>query len=114
MGQRFNDKSSAVALGTRIRNARRNAGLSSPELAQRAGVHHSTVIRAEHGRYKTYSHSVQKICTVLSIRFDEECSAQVDELLTRIEILLSERPRLSRVIEAVVEALERESTGRDH
>jgi transcriptional regulator with XRE-family HTH domain len=108
MAQRFNDLKAAVGLGARLRDARRKAGLSSLDVARRAGVHHSSVIRAEHGRYATLSPTVRKVCTVLNVDPTDGATPSAQELLLRIETLLHRKPHTGRLIAAVVEMLERE------
>lgn len=57
-------------VGERIREAREEKGISSYELAKRAGLKPSTVLLAEKGKTKPNLESCARICKALDISLD--------------------------------------------
>lgn len=58
-----------------IAKAYMTKGLSSAKIARKSGVHPSQVGRICRGEFKTFSHSVMQICTILDVnlaRFELE------------------------------------------
>lgn len=59
------------AVGTLIRTHRTNAGLSQVQLAERAGVDHKTVSRAENGVYAVSVDQLARFARALDISSSE-------------------------------------------
>lgn len=59
----------AVKLGEIVQNVRKKSGLSQKELADLAGTGKTTVFDIENGKNSVRFINIQKVCTVLNIRF---------------------------------------------
>ncbi|MFO7729258.1 MAG: helix-turn-helix domain-containing protein [Spirochaetia bacterium] len=59
----------AVKLGEIVQNVRKKSGLSQKELADLAGIGKTTVFDIENGKNSVRFINIQKVCTVLNIRF---------------------------------------------
>ena len=55
------------AVGTRIREARHTAGLSQVQLADRAGIDHKTISRAENGVYAVSIDQLARLARALGV-----------------------------------------------
>lgn len=107
MATSYRDPEEAVALGARIRLARKKLGLTLLDLSERTGVNHSQISRIERGLFKGASKNVQILCELLNIEGALISSAEEPQhLALRLERLASSSPRWRRVIAAFAEALE--------
>lgn len=77
-------------------------------MGTRANVHHSQVTRCEHGRFKTVSQNVQKLCKELNVKHLKVPKARTDGegLRARFEALLAEVPASAAVFERLFDVLE--------
>ena len=55
------------AIGRRLRTSRRARDITQVELAERAGVAHSTVVRIERGRVRPQMGTVWKFAEILAV-----------------------------------------------
>jgi transcriptional regulator with XRE-family HTH domain len=107
MATSYRDPKEAVALGARIRLARKKFGLTLENLTKQTGVSHSQISRIERGLFKGASKNVQILCESLNIEGARVCDAEEPQhLALRLERLASSSPRLRNVIVAFAEALE--------
>ena len=58
-------------VGQKVKEARRNAGISQKALAELIGVHEVTLIRLENGQKKIKLHELEKIATALNVPLSE-------------------------------------------
>jgi transcriptional regulator with XRE-family HTH domain len=85
------------ALGENIRLARLRRDLSSAQVAERAGVARTTLVRLEHGDDGISLASLLKILFVLGLEADLEAVSRDDAMGRRLQDLgLLERKRSSR------------------
>jgi transcriptional regulator with XRE-family HTH domain len=107
MATSYRDPKEAVALGARIRHARKKLGLTLLNLTTRTGVSHSQISRIERGLFKGTSKNVQILCKSLNIEGTLISSAEEPQhLVLRLERLASSSPRWRNVIVAFADALE--------
>ncbi|QNP49997.1 helix-turn-helix domain-containing protein [Diaphorobacter aerolatus] len=107
MATSYRDPEEAVALGVRIRLARKKLGLTLLELAGRTSVSHSQISRIERGLFKGGSKNVQILCKYLRIEEERISSAEESQhLALRLERLASSSAKWRRVVAAFAEALE--------
>ena len=86
-----------LALGENIRLARLRRDLSSAQVAERAGVARTTLVRLEHGDDGISLASLLKILFVLGLEADLEAVSRDDAMGRRLQDLgLLERKRSSR------------------
>lgn len=79
--------------------------MSVQALAERTGVHHSSVSRMERGLFPTINPSVQKICTFFGVNPETE-PVDAEALLLRLQRLSAHDPQVANALECLVEALE--------
>lgn len=66
----------------RLKDARRQRGLSQHALAARAGVGYSTVLRAERGTHKTRPYIARRLAAALDLRPEEVVELQAVTAIT--------------------------------
>ncbi len=69
-----------MGIGTRIRQLRKRANLTQPELAEKIGVHEMTVRRWESGQRSPRIEEIQKLAAVLGVPVTELLSDSPAEL----------------------------------
>lgn len=107
MAERFNTSDDAKRLGQRLRNARKNKGLTLLHVATRVHVHHGQISRIERGQMATFGKNVQKICAFLGVRsaFGAPEAAR-RPLGARIDALVHALPASEPAIVRLIDALE--------
>ena len=107
MSTSYIDPQEAVALGARLRLARKKIGATVVELAERTGVSHSQISRIERGLFKGTSKNVHILCVFLAVDQTQASSTNdPQQLALRIERLASRSTKWRNVVAAFLEALE--------
>lgn len=107
MAANYKNPQDTQVLGTRLRSARKSAGMTITQLALLAKVSHSQISRIERGLFKAPSKNVQILCKKMKIDWKEPCSATSPLLLAqRLERMASLSPKWSEAIMSFVDAVE--------
>ena len=107
MGKKFNSPLDASALGSQIRQARLDRGLSLVELGLAVSVDHSQISRYERGQMSSVAKNLQLICTFLQIDADPSQYAVASTSLGRkVDELLRLAPGYEPAVAKLVAALE--------
>ena len=101
-------------LGGRIRNARKDRGLTLKNLGSETGVDHSQISRIERGESVRLSSNVQKICEFLHISECEEDIVGIrSDAELKIRSLIQEWPQSEQMICDIVDSIQRAWLERD-
>lgn len=105
MAQKLNIEA-ARQLGLRIREARRNKGLTLQNLGSITNIHHSQLSRIEQGRAVLVSKNIKLICTFLQISTLPDMPESQEILISRVKRLISTSPSNERALARVLDAME--------
>lgn len=106
MANRFTSQEEAVALGSRLRQARLRQCLTQAQLAKMAGVERSQISKIEAGKARTLSQHVQALCKQLHVSSFVSEAAGDASLPNRLGALIEQAPHLVPTVSAVLGALE--------
>ena len=108
MAASYKDPNDAVALGVKLRVARKERGKTLKNLENETGISHAQISRIERGKSKSASKNVQIICTFLDVKATPYNSNVVEgqQLALRLERIASSSPKWMNVVRAIAEALE--------
>lgn len=111
MAKHFNTSDDARRLGQRLREARKNKGLTLLDVADKVHVHHGQISRIERGQMITLGKNVQKICKFLGVPpligapgpVRSHLGARIDALVTALPASESAIVRLIDAMEALLD-----------
>lgn len=108
MAASYKTPDEAVALGFKLRIARKKLGKTLKNLENETGVSHAQISRIERGHSKSASKNVQIICKVLDVKAtaDHLNTVEGQQLALRLERIASSSSKWMSVVAAITEALE--------
>ncbi len=96
-------------LGKRIKEIRKNKGLTQDELAEKIGIESTSISNIENGKYYPTADNLEKIMNALNITpqnlFVIEHNQDDDVLLNEINIILKENPNKIKEFYKILKAL---------
>ncbi len=96
-------------LGKRIKEIRRNKGLTQDELAEKIGIESGSISNIENGKYYPTADNLEKIIKALNISpqnlFVIEHNQDNDVLLNEINLILEENPDKIKEFYKILKAL---------